>query len=308
MYATDSTLERVQQFFDTEITDSVIATPILAAWTGVGWQVQWPTEDMVESDALEGVIPTHVMVMSTPSSYKLAWGASNGKVYEMYIRRTMHNPRQGLLEGIDKFARTSFIETSRFDMDMLGFTKIASHVIMFMRNASTDENVLIQYEVDDGGWEYFYDDDGVTPLSVTNIGKTIFPFRKAELYTNEVSSRGIPFNWIRFRMELNRGEGTVLRTPIIRAFNLHFLKVPQNSSTFQFTVPLPKRSFMGRGPQQMSDKLNDLLTAKEMVFLRHQNRLYRGRLAQVTGVDSTGLDFSGIRNINFVEILEEGGS
>jgi hypothetical protein len=133
------------------------------------------------------------------------------------------------------------------------------------------------------------------------------PFNESLITSTETVSRGLSFNWIRFKLTFARGSDDT-KTPVIRAFNLHFLKVPQNSSSFQFTVPLPKRKWRDRGPAEMSDALVELLESHEMVFLRHQDRLYRGRLAQVTGVDATGRDFSGIRNVNFIEIQEDGGS
>jgi hypothetical protein len=47
-----------------------------------------------------------------------------------------------------------------------------------------------------------------------------------------------------------------------------------------------------------------MLEGQAMVFLRHQNRLYGGRISQITGVDALGTDFSGVRNTSFCEVRD----
>jgi hypothetical protein len=48
-----------------------------------------------------------------------------------------------------------------------------------------------------------------------------------------------------------------------------------------------------------------LLEGDEMVFLRHGNRLYQGRISQMTGVDASDLDFSDVRNVAMVEMQDD---
>lgn len=291
-YTADSSLNRITLFLDSVTSDTETSTPHLQGWSGIGWQGLW--------EGTPGSTPTWMSLISVTGAYYLCWGMDDGLIRRMKLRRNVHNPRQLMQPfALDAFAPTGYIHTANSDMNMLGFTKIASHVIVFMRHATASEYLKVFYEVDDGGWVELGD--------VTTPGKTAFALGVAEIAPGEFASRGIAFNWIRFKLELYRG-ADITQSPIIRSFNLHFLKVPQNSSTFQFTVPLPRRRWNGRSPQEMSDTLNDLITSREMIFLRHQNRLYRGRLAQISGVDSTGQDFSGVRNINFVEINDEGGS
>lgn len=261
----------------------------LQGWSGIGWQGMW-----------EGgqITPSQVMVMQAGDNYDLWWGADDGNAYRMELPPGgLRNPRQDVLTLSSRFASSGYIETSRADMGMLGFRKIASHAIVFMRSATTSEKLTILYEVDDGGWQLLGE--------VTEPGRTVLPLRDVALTLDDAStetvSRGIDFDWIRFRLELARG-ANVQRSPVIRAFNLHFLKVPQNSTTFQFSVPLPRRKWNGRRGEEIADTLDELLESREMVFLRHHDRLYRGRISQVTGVDATGQDFFGVRNVNFVEV------
>lgn len=289
LYVSDTDLNRVQKFI---AADDAGLYPHLQAFSGIGWIGMW--------EGGVGKVPTFAKAMSVTGGYRLWWGVNDGYAYTMKLRRSFWNPRSGILAQVDDFASTGYIETARADMGMLGFDKVASHVILFMRAASVTERLYIQYEIDDGGWQDFRDTDGDI-VYVTDIGRNVLTFNNSLVDGVVSKSRGAPFNWIRFRLNMERGSDAKL-SPVIKAFNLHFLKIPQNSNSFQFTVPLPKRKWRGLGPADISDHLNSLLESREMVFLRHQDRLYRGRLAQVTGVDATGRDFSGIRNVSFIEV------
>lgn len=291
-YVTDFTASRVQEFAYFQVTNVNNSKPYLVSNTGVGWQGLW--------EGTAGDIPTWAEVMQVTDGYRLWWGLDDGNAYYMPLRRTVHNPRTGILDGVDKFASAGYVETSKADMGMLGFDKIASHLIIFMREASDAERLRVEYEIDDGGWNDFRDVDGNIHY-IDSPGRTVLPFAPTVIDGVNASSRGKAFNWIRFRINFERGSSIYL-SPVIKAFNLHFMKIPQSSTTFQFTVPLPKEKYRGRGPEAIDESLNALIEAEEMIFLKHHNRLYRGRIAQITGVDATGRDFSGIRNVNFVEI------
>ena len=294
IYVTDATQSRFTQFSDAEITDSLSSIPHLQSWTGIGWGGVW--------EGTQGVVPTWMQVVNVVGAYYLTWGASDGLIYRMKLQRNnIHNPRQLLQPfGLGDYAATGYIETATTDMNMLGFKKIASHVKVFMRNANSTERVKVSIDVDDTGWQELG--------WVSQTGQTTFPLNVQTVSeTGETASLGIPFNWVRMKFDMERGNDTV-RTPIIRSVNLHFLKIPQNTTTYAFDVVLPKVVYLGRDGRDISDYINSLLTANEMVLMKHQGKLFRGRLSNVTGVDVTGEDMSGIRSINFLEISDEGGS
>lgn len=300
LYMVDETQNRITQYLDEVTTDSLSSIPHLQRWTGVGWGGVW--------EGTSGVTPTWMEVVSVVGAYYLTWGASDGNVYRMDLNRYIHNPRQLLLPyGLGKYATTGYIETASSDMNMLGFKKIASHVMVFMRNATATERVKVSIDPDDTGWQELG--------WVSQNGRTTFPLnpqpphgRIARDESGNLASLGMSFNWIRMRFDMERGSINT-QTPIIRAVNLHFLKVPQNTVTYAMDVVLPKDTFLGRDGEEISDYINSLLTADEMVLMKHHNKLYRGRLANVTGVDAaSGNDFGGVRSINFVEITDEGGS
>lgn len=300
LYVGDTAQHRLTQFLDVEIYDSLSSTPHLQRWTGTGWGGVW--------EGTSGVTPTWMEVVNVVGAYYLTWGASDGNVYRMDLNRYIHNPRQLLLpNALSKFATTGYIETASSDMNMLGFKKIASHVMVFMRNATSTERVKVSIDPDDTGWQELG--------WVTQNGRTTFPLNPQPPHgrivrdeSGNLASLGMPFNWIRMRFDMERGTVNT-QTPIIRAVNLHFLKVPQNTSTYEMDVVLPKDTFLERDGEEISDYINSLITADEMVLMKHHNKLYRGRIANVRGIDAaSGDDFGGVRSINFVEITDEGGS
>lgn len=293
VYVADGTQSRFTQFLDEEINDSLSTVPHLQRWTGVGWGGVW--------EGTNGVTPTWMNVVSVIGGYYLCWGGDDGLIYRMNLNRYIHNPRQLVAENLAEYASSGYFETASTDMNMLGFKKIASHVIVFMRNATSTERVRVWIDIDDTGYQ---------PLGyVTQPGKTVFPLNVVANVDEEGNSAslGIAFNWVRMKFEMERGS-TISRSPIIRSVNLHFLKIPQNTTTYEMDVVLPKDTFLGRDGREISDYINTLLVADEMVLMKHQGKLYRGRLSNVRGTDVTGEDSSGIRAINFLEISDEGGS
>jgi tripartite motif-containing protein 71 len=293
VYLTDNAQSRLTQFFDEEVNDSLSTVPHLQRWTGIGWGGVW--------EGTSGVTPTWMNVVSVVGGYYLCWGADDGLIYRMNLNRYIHNPRQLVSENLAQYAASGYFETASTDMNMLGFKKIASHVIVFMRNATSTERVRVWIDIDDTGYQ---------PLGyVTQPGKTVFPLNVLTNIDEEGNSAslGIAFNWVRMKFDLERGD-TISRSPIIRSVNLHFLKIPQNTTTYEMDVVLPKDTFLGRDGREISDYVNSLLTADEMVLMKHQGKLYRGRISNVRGIDTTGEDMSGTRSINFLEISDEGGS
>ena len=288
----DADQDNVQQFsYGSSVTADTTYAHV-QAWSGTGWGGNW-------ADTVPGNVPTVMVASSTASAYRLSWGMDDGNAYTQKLPRSIHNPRQAILGQLRNFASSGYVETSRADMGMLGFKKIASHVIVFMRHAAVNpitlvgETMTVYYDVDDGGWELLG--------QVTTSGRSVLEFQSANITGSETVSRGLAFQRIRFRLEFARG-ADVTQSPVLHAFNLHFLKVPQSSITLELVVPLPKRLYRGRGPQAIDDALTFFGEADEMVFVRHRERLLRMRISQITGTDSTGEDYSGMRTVRLVEI------
>lgn len=258
------------------------------AWTGTGWHAVWAPDYSVGD-------PTYLCVSKVPNGYRLWWGSTDGLAYTMRLRQTFHNPRAGIdpdanpPTGIDQYAETGFIETGRFDAVMRGFDKIASHFTIYLDYASPTETVTVDYQTEAAGWTTLgtFNTRGMTQVSFDPDGDGF--------------AEGAPFNWIQFRMTLNRGSNTTL-SPVIDAVVLHYVKIPQNTTSFVFTVPLPKRQWMGRSAKEINDHLTSLLESRKFIKLVHQDRSYRGKVAGISGADATGDDYSGGRTVNFIAL------
>lgn len=258
------------------------------AWTGTGWHSVWAPDYSVGD-------PTVMAVSKVPSGYRLWWGSTDGQAYTMRLRQTFHNPRAGIdpdanpPTGIDDFAPTGFIETGRFDAVMRGFDKIASHFTMYLDYASSTETVAVEYRTDAMGWQTLgvFNTRGMSQLSFDPDGDGF--------------AEGVPFNWIQFRMTLNRGNNRNL-SPVIDAIVLNYVKIPQNTTSFVFTVPLPKRQWMGKSAQEIDAHLTSLLETPGFIQLIHQDKKYRGKVAGISGADATGDDYSGGRTVNFIAL------
>lgn len=286
----------------------------ILAWTSTGWHCVWQGES--------GVQPTWMCVSKVAGTgYKLWWGFSDGKVYAMRLRRTFHNPRSGFKAnntGLDEYAGVGYVATGRFDANMTGFDRIASHVVIDMENATATEKVSVSFRSDvtmktNDNWVTLGDvtAKGVSYLSLNPVNQ-LNRTAKDGVPTNEVQPAadvststfdpGVRFNWIEFLLFFSRDPAKTKVTPIMRSFMLGFVKIPQNTQSFVFTVPLPKRTWNGRTAGEIVDHLNSLLTYSGFLGLIHHDQFYRVKVAGVSGADATGDDFSGARTVNVIAI------
>lgn len=258
----------------------------LVAWTGTGWHGLW------ESDS---AVPTWMSVSKAGNEYRLFWGSTrDGYARMIRLDRNFLSPRQGIVAGNRYFANTAYLETGRFDAGMMGFDKIASALTVYMERASgADAYVTIKYRTDAslpaGSW--------TTLGSVTAVGKTTLQFNP----DGDTFAEGIGFNWIQFRFEFWRGSDTNL-TPILDSFVLHFMKVPQNTTSFAFNMPMSQDRWHGRTGNEMVDALNDALVSRKLLVFIHNKKQYRVRVAGVAGGDAPGADRSGTRQVSLIAI------
>lgn len=288
--AADASLTAIEEA--TNLDDETIlpdsrAYSALLAWTGIGWHQLW-----------SGIIdPTWLCVsrvdpVGDNSGYRLWWGSQAGTLSTMRLRRTFHNPRQGFLAGIDRFAESGFIETGRFDAAMLGFDKVAKRGVLFLdkESATTTEYVEVSYRTD------------AAPTTWTLLGRSGTSGRdQFEIDPDgDGHPEGLPFNWMQVRFDLRRG-GDVTKTPIFKAFALHFVKVSQDATSHTFSVHLPKtHDTQGRTGREIVARLQAMLDLQGMCWLVHQTTRYRGMVVGLGGADASGKDFSGHRQVTFI--------
>lgn len=283
IYVADSTNDELQEFAS-QTGGALSAYPTLHAWTGTGWHCLW-------AKSVTDYVPTWGVISAPTTHYRLWWGMSDEDAYYMDLRRTFYNPLQGFQAGLDHFADTGFLLTSKFDAGMLGFDKLASHMTFFPHSASTDETITIEFSIDDGGWEL---------LGVVNAKrKWNFTFGSGG------NSKGRVFNTIQFRFTFERGSVDTLAA-LYKAATLLFVKIPQNARSQVFPILLPKGDTNTRGSASaQSDRLDALNDSREFFDIEYGGKTYEHcRIAGITGYDQTS-DGGGQRNVNIIWIPVE---
>lgn len=265
----------------------------LMCWTGTGWHALW------ERDAYQAGWVSYPHISTVDGSYRL-WWSHQGTVFTSRLREFFHNPKQGFLVGQDDFAAEGYIESGRFDAAMLGFRKLASHLVVTCDYATPDETVTVEYQTDNEVAANPTAPAWIPLGTVTDAGLTRFGFNPTTV-DNETFYRGVNFQWIKLRLRLARGTDTKY-TPIVVAWTLHYTKIPVNATSFSFKVPLPIRTWMGRTGSEIRDHLDALLVDDEFVRFVHGSRSYRVRLAGISGIDSTGEDMQGVRQVTLMSI------
>jgi hypothetical protein len=277
--------------------DDLSSYNTISCWTGTGWHGLW--EGSTQDELFPPVISTANDSSTDTPSYRLWWGTTVA-AHSIELPQDFHNPRQGRIVGVDSFAESGYIESGRFDAAMLGFHKLASHVAVACDYASATETVTVSYTTD---MDLAADPDDPTWHTLgtaTAPGITSFGFDPDE----DGFPEGTHFDWIRLRVDLARGVNAA-QTPVVTAWTLHYTKIPHNAASFSFKVPLPLDTWMGRTGKEIATHLDSLLTADVFCKFVHQGKTYRARVAGVSGVDYTGEDTSGVRQVTLMEIDDQ---
>lgn len=296
----------------------------LMSWTGTGWHCLWQggvgsftSSAPVGQQAWMALSRGHRSDQTT--DYWLFIPTKEQAIYGMKLRTTFHNVKAGARAGIDRFAKTTtkpgsvatttlpWIETGRFDANMVGFKKLASHLQVGLEFADATNGIRLYYQTDadqqaNNGttsadypteWHPIPEDGSL--INTLGLSTIVLPG-----YTTKFDN-GIPFQWIRFKVEFDGDGGT--KTPILNHLVLSYTKVPQDAASFVLTIPLPRETWLGRTGREMADDLQELLVTQEYLKLVHQNKTYRVRVAGISGAESTGDDYAGARTVNLIEIM-----
>ncbi len=263
-------------------TESENARSSLMQWTGTGWHSLWESEDTSGT-------PSRVMVSEADGEYRVWWGYGD-LMYSQLLRRTFHNPMQGADLGIDRFAPSGMMIAGRFDADMAMNVKSASHLEAHLDKSSTG-TIDVSYMTDqtDPTWVSFgtFEDTGNQVIKFDPDG--------------DGWSEGLAFRWIDFQYEFSSADA--LGTPIVNWITLKFLKVPLQTKSWSFLVPLAfPEQWKGRSPQEIMDHLDRLATGTRFVTFKHRNQTYRVRVAASIGPEQTGHNIEGLRQVNLIEM------
>lgn len=116
-------------------------------------------------------------------------------------------------------------------------------------------------------------------------------------------AEGKRFNRIRFALTLARDSLATRLTPVLRAFNFHYTKIPQNTASYAFDVLLPRSDMQwDLSAAEIRDRIADLLTADEFLKLVVNGVTERVRVAGASATRATGDDYSGVITLSLIAI------
>ena len=269
---------------------SMSAKSTVLRYNGYGWHPVWT------SPTVDG-LPTWAHVSEADNTYRLWWGHGSDMYYQD-LRVTFHNPKAGMMIGVDDFASSGSMTTGWFDADMIAFYKLNGHVELNLEDVFQDGTptgqVTVYYQLDtDPGWHLLGRTD--------RVGRAIFPFNLIETEGDETFSAGLLTRRIRFRLDFESTNPKL--SPVMRSFMLKFIKIPLSNMSWTFTVDLNKVEFMGKGVADIATHLENLTYSTEFCEFIHRNRHYRVRVAQVAGSEKMGHDPRSIKQVSLVEVV-----
>lgn len=262
-------------------------------WTGTGWHSMW-TKTVRECKPR--------MALSVANGKYRLWigsraASTTGSILYVNLEPNMYNPRtqrSDFFTGTYQSGNGKLI-TGIFDAAMSGFRKLASHVTLQMSHASSTQYVDVYLETED-------DRAAGTNVYVGRVnadGRTVLPLKRSGTF-----DAGIAFNDV--RLELRFVNGTppagAANTLAMESVALHYTKIPQNTASYAFTVPLPKEGWHGRGPGELSSGLYGMLTAETFLKFVHNGKVERVRVAGISGAGATGEDLSGALQVSLIAV------
>jgi sugar lactone lactonase YvrE len=290
---TQSGNDRIQKFVLNDSVSGVTSYPSLHAWPGTGWHGLWHVEDATVS-------PTWMSVSAADDHYRLWWGDSAGQSYWLKLYRGFENPNQARLAGTAEFAAEGFWLSSKFDAGMLGFRKLASRVdvLPIVDSISSTETFLIEYEVDDGGWNTLGTVSGGVSGTLGNNHVVSLSF----------GENGLHFETIRFKVTGSRGSDTTL-SPFMRGMTFLFVKIPQPARSLIFTLIFPDKETgifgAGRTGPQMAQEIDDLADSTQFFTVSYGDYTFDNCLfAGATGHDMVN-GRGGNRVVSIVQLPTE---
>ena len=242
-------------------------------------------------------IPTWAHVSVSDGKYRLWWGYG-ANMYWQKLPYTFHNPKQGMVVGENEFAASGSLTTGWFDADMVAFDKSAVHFEVLVEDVfdtglPTGE-ISVYYQVDD--------DPGFTHLgTTTQVGRDVYQFGVATNEYGVAFPYGQKFRRIRFRFDMASDNLTL--SPVMTAALLKFYKVPLSQLSFSVTVDLQQsKGFMGMGTRERAEFIRSLASAPVMATFLHRDKVYRVKVTQTNGSDTTGYDLRSGMQLTLLEV------
>lgn len=284
-----TTAESMNTLFldDPMITDGELVFPTGAAfsslwrWNSFGWHKIWESANNTSS-------PTRMCIGSSEDGtrYDLWWGYGD-VAYRHPLRIEFHNPQEGVRLGIDTFEGSGWLRTGRWNANMPMWSKLASHIDVNLLPGSTG-SVQVEYMTNETSPAW------VSLGTTSDVGRTRFYF--GENYTDYkgvewTKPQGVPFDWIEFRYTFDGLDGDDYSTPIVDSFVLKFIKVPLQTLSWSFSVPIMfDEEFYDVGPKELYTLLTGLTSLEAFVPMVYKDQTYRVVIAQTQADRFSGED------------------
>ena len=216
----------------------------------------------------------------------------------MALPKDIINPTQATDR---EYAASASHETPWFDADETHNTKTGIVVCADTTGMSANETITLRYRLN-------FDDASANQTSFTAIttsGHSEF------LLPNATTPEGLTFRQIKFVADLARGS-VITNTPDLNRLDFYFIRTEDTKWGASCTILIPPDGDFGQSAELMYD---NLVTAVENALLvqvtwrdRDANTAgdtnpynYYMKVAQFTGVEGTGHDFSGQFQVSAVE-------
>lgn len=286
---------------ETTVTTTALPSKCwMGGWSGTAWNMLW--------ESTNSVTPTWMRV-AIKGDYALWWGDTSGNIYRQLLPPPFFNPASRVLLSAFPFAATGWMETVRYDANMSGWDKIASHAFAMLDYASPSTYVDISFRTDADQFNAGVLDPPYRKWKrVDHIGRTLMWFDDTTTDPNSGLPwhSGEPFQWIQFYFAFTRGSDRY-KSPLWTWHSMHHVTVPQDSASFKLTIPLNfDRTVYRRDPDEMAQTLFALQRRRGMIWLQLSNPrpgnperqvFFRGRVTQVKSEFWAGADN------NLVEVI-----
>ena len=265
------------------MTFSVGATlSSLYQWDGLGWSRLWKGPG----------VPTSVYVANPPGEYWVYW-ACGALIYRRPLSLNYENPRE---EQAFPFALQSEHITSRYNWGWVNIPKVAKRWECSARQCTGLANIQIYYRVDDpdAGWTLL--------ATITQDGRQSFRFGETA-WDGQSLHYGTPHEWIQFRYVFNRDPATPLLSPYLEWWAAVGRKWLLPIRTWKMQIDV-EASFKDMDLDTAISLFEELVATPGAQPFVHKDRLYMVDIEAVSGMDATGNEQKGTRNLTLVETDE----
>ncbi len=268
------------------------------AWTGKGFHPLW------ESVAATGT-PTKIVVSDAVTAtggvdYRAFWGVGED-AWSMECNLTTYSSRQAVQlaaagqGSLRRFATSGYIEWGEFNAGSVAVRKLASHVALFMSNASAANYAEYEYQTDASAYGTWT----VLGRAAVENTRVVLPFG---LSADGLFASGLAFGWIKQRLRLVGAGGYI--APVVGGMSLSYMPLPQDAATKTYVVPLPidvdPKTDLTR--EQILTKLEAHVQSERFLYLKHQERTYRAYVASIAETGMASRDASGTVAVTVIQI------